>query len=74
MNIIPSAHDFIAANTHKSSEELLIEFAKLHVQACKKEIAEKAEVIEGWNTGFSGSAASVDKNSILSSYPLDKII
>ena len=27
--------------------------------------AESAEAIEGWNTGFSGNAASVDKQSIL---------
>ena len=27
--------------------------------------ADSAEAIEGWNTGFSGNAASVDKQSIL---------
>ena len=27
--------------------------------------AESAEAIEGWNTGYSGNAASVDKQSIL---------
>jgi hypothetical protein len=27
--------------------------------------AENAEAIEGWNTGYSGSAASIDKDSIL---------
>lgn len=29
------------------------------------EASESAEAIEGWNTGFSGNAASVDKQSIL---------
>lgn len=27
--------------------------------------AENAESIDGWNTGFSGSASSIDKDSIL---------
>jgi hypothetical protein len=30
-----------------------------------EDAAESAEAIEGWNTGYSGSAASVDKQSIL---------
>ena len=54
-------------------KEQMIEFAKLHVEAALKAASEEAQAIEGWNTGFSGSAASVDKDSILNSYPLKNI-
>ncbi len=37
------------------------EFGDAVVDECAKE----AEAIDGWNTGYSGSAASVDKDSIL---------
>jgi hypothetical protein len=60
------------AYTHLVVEQM-IAFTKLHVEAALQYAAENAEAIEGWNTGFSGSAASVDKASILNSYPLDKI-
>ncbi len=78
MNTIPSAHDFIAANTHKSSEELLIEFAKLHVQACKEDIFEYQEteqyIKERPYDYPNESNFRATKNSILNSYPLNKII
>ena len=47
----------------------MIEFAKLHVDACKLEIAEKAEVYadEGGYTEF------VDEQSVLNTYPLTLI-
>lgn len=35
------------------------------VEAVVDKCAEEAEAIEGYNTGFSGNAASVDKQSIL---------
>ncbi len=35
------------------------------IEAVIDKCAEKAEAIEGWNTGFSGSASSIDKESIL---------
>lgn len=35
------------------------------VEAAIDKCANEAEAIEGYNTGFSGSAASVDKESIL---------
>lgn len=35
------------------------------VEAVVDKCAEEAEAIEGYNTGYSGSAASVDKDSIL---------
>jgi hypothetical protein len=60
-------------NDECTSTEMMIEFAKLHVEAALKAASEKAESIEGWNTGFSGSASSVDKDSILNSYPLENI-
>ena len=51
------------------TEEAMIEFARLHVNACKQEIAEKAEVYadEGGYTEF------VDEQSVLNTYPLTLI-
>lgn len=34
MNKIPTAKQFITNNSHLPNEQMLIEFAKLHVQAC----------------------------------------
>jgi hypothetical protein len=49
---------------------LMIEFAKLHVQAALKEASEKASIIET----FGGMSISVvNKNSILNAYPLTLI-
>jgi hypothetical protein len=53
--------------------DIMIDFAKIHVTEALRQASEKAESIEGWNTGFSGSASSIDKDSILNAYPLDKI-
>lgn len=72
MNKIPTAAEFIQANTHKSNEELLIEFAKLHVQKCKEEIADKAKI--KYQQFGDGDVEGVDRHSILSAYPLTKIV
>lgn len=57
-----------------SLENAFIAFAKLHVEACKEEIAEKAEIrTEEIGGGLNIEWKEVDKNSILNSYPLDKI-
>jgi len=82
---IPTAEEFLKHRTvfkangeddklfDRVSKTDLIEFAKLHVKATLEAVAEKAVAIEGWNTGFSGSAASVDKESILNAYPEENI-
>ena len=67
-------HDCLRlSKCYEMTLEAMIEFAKMHVEAALKEASEKAQAIEGWNTGFSGSAASVDKDSIINSYSLENI-
>jgi len=63
----------------QSVEEAMIEFAKLHVEACKKEISENVRVTDSVGEflqrdelGFEGDNY-IDKNSILNSYPLENI-
>jgi hypothetical protein len=74
--MIPTAkafyQNYIEENNHDSHvdiEEMLIEFAKLHVEAALKEASEKATVYadEGGYSEF------VDEQSILNSYSLDNI-
>ena len=64
-------------NLTETSKEILvykvIQITKGKVEAALKEASENAEAIEGYNTGFSGNAASVDKDSILNAYPLENI-
>lgn len=56
-------------------ETCMIEFAKLHVEAALKEASEKAEAFVRTNGEWTSSnvTAGVNKNSILNSYPLNKI-
>lgn len=68
--VLPVSKELISVEL---AEYYMIEFAKYHVEKALKEAAEKAEAIEGWNTGYSGSAALVDKQSILDAYDLDNI-
>lgn len=55
--------------TANTVERLLIEFAKKHTELALKEAYENAEAIVGCDSGLTGSAASVDKDSILNAYP-----
>jgi hypothetical protein len=76
---IPTAEDF--CNEKLGFEEygtdipyFMIEFAKLHVEQALKEASEKAQI----KYEYSGNVGEycdefVDINSILNSYPLDKI-
>lgn len=79
MKPIPTAEEYISSNYPNlyidlaATKLLMKEYAQLHVQAALEAAAENAEVTEGWNTGFSGSAASVDKDSIINAYPLTNI-
>ncbi len=76
MEQIPTAEEFLSNKSFMRSDlqcetnyQLMIEFAKLHVTAALKAASEKAETVcdEGGELGF------VDEQSILNSYPLDKI-
>ena len=65
-------------------ENLMIEFAKLHVKVALKEASEKAELYR-YNNGFKQSKANIkeeycfnykvaiDKETILNAYPLENI-
>lgn len=54
-------------------EEIMIEFAKLHVKQALKQASESADVIFDDGQCETNQAYSVDKDSILNSYPLDLI-
>ena len=52
--------------------ELLVKFTKLHVEACKKEIAEKVKqktIIGGYGDTQKSNLIIIDKDSILNAYP-----
>ena len=51
-------------------ESLMIEFAKLHVDAALKEAVNNAELK---HVMYTENDYCIDENSILKSYPLDKI-
>jgi len=53
----------------------MIEFAKMHVEAALKAASEKSEAFVRTNGEWTSSkvTASVNKESILNSYPLEKI-
>ena len=61
----------------ESFQEALINFAKLHVQAALKEAGNKVKTKQGWwqdnNIPYGASYTEVDKQSILTAYPLSNI-
>ena len=78
MSKIPTAEEFLILNKDKDFRlsmsglyvsEIMIEFAKLHVEAALKNASENALVYadEGGYSEF------VDKNSILNAYQLENI-
>jgi len=87
MSKIPTAEEFIQNflnKTHKgnvgnSTEILMIEFTKLHVEAALKQASETAHTdhtYEGQGGEFEDIPIYnyfVDKNSILNAYPLENI-
>jgi hypothetical protein len=62
---IPTAEEIL--NKHLVPANAMIEFAKLHVEAALYIASERADLTD--NSSF----PYVDKESILKSYPLDKI-
>jgi (p)ppGpp synthase/HD superfamily hydrolase len=81
--IVPTAKDFLMKNIaeyvleEKSEEEMLIEFAKLHVEAALIKASINAKTITTSKqipfSIYSKTIVSIDKESILNSYPLNKI-
>ena len=88
MEKIPTAEEFLSKNIDyvlekdckEDVEYAMIEFAKLHVQAALKEASEKA-LMKDMNEdchfededGNFPDMYVIDRDSILNSYPLDKI-
>jgi hypothetical protein len=76
---IPTAEEFAKTyhpmKTYPVDHQMMIEFAKLHVEAAKEEISKKARTKSDWsgNTGSEYCDTIVDKDSILNSYPLTNI-
>lgn len=72
--IIPTAEEFLdlqhktVTSTKFDIRQVMIEFATLHVEACKKDIINNVETCIGGD-----GSPLVSIVSILNSYPLDKI-
>ena len=79
MEKVPTACEFITSTPGHltgdvDDETLMIEFAKMHVEAALKEASEKADTIYVEEDGCAtGDYYEVDKDSILNSYPLTNI-
>jgi hypothetical protein len=79
MEKIPTTEDFLQQNNVVGMTGLLvplmIEFAKLHVEAALKSASENAKTEEVWegNTGSEYCDTIVNKDSILNSYPPENI-
>jgi len=63
-------------NDECTSTEMMVEFAKMHVQEALKQASEKAEVATEYENPVNPSMGSfevVDKCSILDAYSLDNV-
>jgi hypothetical protein len=73
MEKIPTAKEFIEMNSENHSlidiEWIMIEFAKLHVEASLKAAVKNVEIKPMEHAGF----YMVDSGSILNSYPTENI-
>ena len=81
MSKIPTAEEFLKGRPWKNGmnlqeriHESMIEFAKLHVEACKEEYLQKA-FGRYMNHAFDKNPTRVliDEDSILNAYPLENI-
>ena len=69
---IPTAEEFYDKSKHDSILDIMIDFAKLHVEVALQEASEKATV--NTEPDYRGGEWSiVDTDSILNAYPLDNI-
>jgi len=78
MEKIPTAEEMLNrdyTSTKENAIKCMIDFAKLHVEAALKEASENAKIRYDYsgNTGSEYCDEFVDIDSILNSYPLDKI-
>ena len=91
---IPTAEEIFEKYSKRASriqemhfDEMLIEFAKIHVEAALKEAAQKASLLEdnkkvaspryiiedSNNNNYNQTEIDIDKDSILDAYPLTNI-
>jgi len=66
----------LGENNECTSTEMMVEFAKIHVQEVLKQASEKAEVATEYENPVNPSMGSyevVDKCSILEAYSLDNV-
>jgi hypothetical protein len=73
--IINDDKDFRLSMSGRYVSEMMVAFAKVHVEAALKEASENAETEEGIGNPYDPNDIYyvVDKNSILNSYPLTNI-
>lgn len=71
MEKIPTAEEFMNMYHGSTNKHALIEFAKLHVESTLKAVSENHE-INDYDEHYQYSP-HLDKDSILNSYPPDKI-
>jgi hypothetical protein len=69
MKKIPTAREFYDNHYSDDCVVMMIEFAKLHVEAVLEKASEEAKIIKSVNFGWE----KIDKDSILKSYPLENI-
>ena len=78
---VPTARELFYKMTDENDEitstEMMIEFAKIHVEAALKEASKKAKITERKvtldNTGGYVRVPTIYKRYILNSYPLENI-
>jgi hypothetical protein len=80
MEKIQTAWEFITSHPghltgEVDDETLMIEFAKIHVEAALKEASKKARTKDVWdgNTGSEYCDTVIDTDSIINCYPLENI-
>ncbi len=59
--------------TQHRIKEAIQEIIKYHIESALESACDNAVIIPEWNTGFSGSAAMINRDSILKCYPLENI-
>jgi hypothetical protein len=75
MEKIPTAREFYDKHDSDDCVVMMIDFAKMHVEAALKKASENAKIRYDYsgNTGSEYCDEFVDKDSILNSYPSENI-
>ena len=78
MSKIPTAEEFLETDKdwNRTTAQMMIEFAKLHVEAALKIASEEAKTFDVYNESCGDLECKVTfikKDSIINSYPLENI-